>query len=429
VAERSARDEGLLGTELVLDVGGPVHGGACLARNEGRVVFVRHALPGERVRARVTEDRDGSFLRADAVEIIEPALDRVAPPCPHAGPGRCGGCDWQHATAERQRALKADVVRDQFRRQARVELGDLFTGVDELPGGLLGWRTRITYAVGPGGRLGLHRHRSHHVEVIDACPLGMPGVGDADVLTRRWPKVTGVEVVRGDDGEVAVLEHRPGPGRQARGRRPPDQVAVVQGPSRVTRTVAGRPMTVSAGGFWQVHPHAVDAFAAALDEMLRPSAGETVLDLYSGAGALTALLADAVGQTGRVVALESDRTAVADAQRNLDHVPWVEVRQGRVDAASVAAAGAVGAVDLVVLDPPRAGAGPEVMQAILGAGARGIGYVACDPASLARDVRIALDAGWRLAALRGFDAFPMTHHVECVAHLAPPDGAARPVMT
>ncbi|MDT4893250.1 MAG: hypothetical protein QOE97_2285, partial [Pseudonocardiales bacterium] len=221
---RATRDGRLVGAEVVLDVGGAVHGGACLARYDGRIVFVRHTLPAERVRARVTEDKDGSFLRADAVEILESSPDRVAQPCPHAGPGRCGGCDWQHATGERQRALKADVVRDQFRRLAHLELGDTFTGVEELPGDLLGWRTRITYAAGPGGRLGLHRHRSDEIEVIEACPLGMPGVGDSEVLARRWPAVTGVEVIRGDHGEVAVLEHRPGPGRQARGRRPPDRV-------------------------------------------------------------------------------------------------------------------------------------------------------------------------------------------------------------
>ncbi|MDT4891035.1 MAG: hypothetical protein QOE97_70, partial [Pseudonocardiales bacterium] len=275
------------------------------------------------------------------------------------------------------------------------------------------------YAAGPGGRLGLHRHRSDEIEVIEACPLGMPGVGDSEVLARRWTAVTGVEVIRGDHGEVAVLEHRPGPGRQARGRRPPDRVDVVAGPAQVTRTIGGRTMSVAAGGFWQVHPHAADAFAAALLDALQPRAGDIVLDLYSGAGALTAVLADAVGQTGRVVAVESDRTAVADGERNLGQLPWVEVRRARVGGATVDSAGVT--PDLVVLDPPRAGAGREVMAALLASGARGIGYVACDPASLARDVRTALDAGWRLAGLRGFDAFPMTHHVECVAHLTPPD--------
>jgi len=407
----------LLGTSIVLDVGTAAHGGFCIARHEGRVVFLRHALPGERVRAHVTEDRGGSFCRADAVEILQPSPDRVEPPCPHAGPGRCGGCDWQHASASAQRVLKAEVVRDQFRRLAAIELGNAFTGVEPLPGGLLGWRSRITFAVDAEGRAGLHRHRSGELEVIASCPLGADGVGDSDVLGRRWPGLTGVEVVGGDGG-VSVLEHRPGPGRQARGRRPPDLVRVVEGPQSLSHHVHERQFTVAADGFWQVHPHAAETFVEALLGAVRPRPGESVVDLYAGAGALTAALAESVGTTGRVVAVESSRQAVADATANLADLPWAEVRLGRVEPALLRELAVV--PDVVVLDPPRAGAGKDVMSAVLQLHPRVVGYVGCDPASLARDVGIALEAGWRLAGLRAFDAFPMTHHVECVAHLVPP---------
>lgn len=403
------------GHVLELDVGPPAHGGACVSRSEGRVVFVRHALPGERVRAVVTDDR-GTYLRADAVEVVTPAPGRVQAPCPHARPGRCGGCDWQHASADVQLALKQSVVREQFQRLAKVVLPAEFH-VEALPGGLLGWRTRITYAVGADGRLGLHRFHSHDVEPIDACPLGAPGVGDAPALIDTWHGVTGVEVARGDDGALAVLTHRPGPGRQARGRRPPDRVEVVDGPTTLVRAVQGRSMEVSAAGFWQVHPHAADAFAAAALDAVSPQAGETALDLYSGAGALTWALAGAVGPSGRVVAVESSRDAVADAVANLAERPWAEVRQGRVSAALLRDLDA--RPDVVVLDPPRSGAGRETMEAVLDSGARALAYVACDPAALARDVRTALDAGWRLGTVRAFDAFPMTHHVECVAQLLP----------
>ena len=145
-----------------------------------------------------------------------------------------------------------------------------------------------------------------------------------------------------------------------------------------------------------------------------------MLDLFAGAGALTSALADAVGQTGRVVGVESNKQAVADGAANLAGRPWATMRRQRIDAAAVA--GIDVRPDLVVLDPPRAGAGPAVLAAVLGLAPRAVGYVACDPAGLARDVRAALDAGWTLAALRGFDAFPMTHHVECVAVLVP-DGS------
>jgi tRNA/tmRNA/rRNA uracil-C5-methylase (TrmA/RlmC/RlmD family) len=417
-------DAPLLGSSLELDVGAPAHGGACVARHEGRVVFVRHALPGERVRAVVTEDRGGSFCRADAVEVLTASPDRVPQPCPYAGPGLCGGCDWQHATGAAQRELKATVIREQFARIAGLELAGLFADVEELPGGLLGWRTRIVFAVDRAGRPGLHRHRSNEIQHVDHCPLGVDGVGDTSALAGNWRGYTGIEAARGDDPDITLLGHRPGGGRQARGRRPPDRIAVVAGPARLRHHVLGREFTVAADGFWQVHPAAADAFARALLDAVRPAAGERVLDLYAGAGALTAPLADAVGPLGTVVGIESSAAAVADATAALDDQPWAEVRRGRVEPALLAAIEP--RPDVVVLDPPRAGAGREVMTAILDLRPRAVGYVSCDPGTLARDVAAAAQAGWRLTALRAFDAFPMTQHVECVATLQPAERADAP---
>ena len=410
---------------LDLEVGAPGHGGFCIARAAGRVVFVRHALPGETVRAVVTEDGGKSFCRADAIEVVHASPHRVAPPCPHAGPGRCGGCDWQHASAPAQRRLKAEVVREQFRRLAGLEL-DL-PEVEALPGGLLGWRTRVSYAVGPDGAVGLHRHRSTELEPVVSCPLGVPEVAEA----RRAPgEATGIETVRGDgehDGvrEVTVLAHRPGPGRQARGRRPPDRVEAVGGPEVVHHRLGDRLFAHAAAGFWQVHPHALEAFAGAVLEALAPAPGETALDLYAGAGPLTAVLAEAVGPHGRVVGLESAQSAVTDAEANLVDLPWAQVRRARVDPAALYNQDIVELrPDIVVLDPPRAGAGEATMAAILDLAPRAIGYVSCDPATLARDVAVATRRGWTLRRLRAFDAFPMTHHIECVATLV--KGASTP---
>jgi tRNA/tmRNA/rRNA uracil-C5-methylase (TrmA/RlmC/RlmD family) len=389
-----------------LQVGAPAHGGHCVARGpDGHVVFVRHALPGELVLAHVTE-RSGSFWRADAVDVLEPSPDRVVAPCPHAGPGRCGGCDWQHASGPAQRELKAAVVREQLARVAKL---DVPVTVEELPGGLLGWRTRVQWAIGPDGRLGLRRHRSHDVEPIDFCPLGTPEVGDAPAPRAG---LTGIEVVRDDDGRRSVLGHVPGPGRQARGRRPPDRVRLLSGAARLRHTVAGRTFEVDAAGFWQVHPNAAKAFAGALLDMVCALPGERVIDLYAGAGLFTALLADVVGTDGEVLGVEMSAQAVADAAANLADLPQASVVQARVTPE------VVGDADVVVLDPPRSGAGRDVMAAIAAHARRAIGYVACDPATLARDLRVALDAGWRLSGLRAFDAFPMTQHVECVAVLS-----------
>ncbi len=329
MAERATpvREAGpLLGRLLELDVGAVAAGGSCVARHgeSGRVVFVRHALPGERVRALVTDDRGGSFCRADAVEIVTAAPQRVAAPCEYAGPGRCGGCDWQHASGDAQRELKASVIREQFARIGGLDVTELLDRVEELPGGLLGWRTRIAYAVDAAGRPGLHRHGSHDVEHVARCLLGVPGVGDAAALTGRWPGLSGVEVVRGDDGALTTVAHRRG--RRTTGRRrPADQVEVVAGPARVTRRV-GRAgdlpvdLGVAAAGFWQVHPAALDVLSGALLAAVAPAAGETVLELFAGAGALTTVLANAVGPDGLVMGLEGDRQAVADAATNL--APW-----------------------------------------------------------------------------------------------------------
>ena len=419
----------LLGSNLELEVGAPGHGGFCIARHEGRVVFVRHALPGELVRAQVTEDNGGSYCRADAVEIVRAAPERVDPPCPYAGPGRCGGCDWQHVSGPGQRELKRQVVLEQFRRFASLDVSALLGEVEELPGGLLGWRTRITYAVDRDGRVGLHRHRSHDIEPVERCLLGVPGVGDGEELDQQWPGLNALEIVAGGsaDGVTTVVGHRPGAPRKGRGRRAPDRLQVLAGPAELRHAVGAHTLISSAEGFWQVHHHALETFTAAVLEAAGLNPGERVLELYAGAGALTVSLADAVGPTGSVTGYEGSRQAVADAERNLADSPQAEVRLGRIDAGLVTGATGDGqhAVadgqrpDVVVLDPPRTGAGVEVMNAITDAARRAIVYVACDPVSLARDVAAAEQAGWQLSALRAFDAFPMTHHVECVALLVP----------
>jgi tRNA/tmRNA/rRNA uracil-C5-methylase (TrmA/RlmC/RlmD family) len=181
--------------------------------------------------------------------------------------------------------------------------------------------------------------------------------------------------------------------------------------------VGDRSFEVAAEGFWQVHPAAAAAFADALLSAVAPRPGERALDLYAGAGALTAVLAEAVGPTGWVTGIDASRQAVADAAGNLADLPWAAARHARVTAAALDALD--DRPDVVVLDPPRAGAGREVVAAIARLAPRVVGYVSCDPATLARDVAAAARYGLVLTALRAFDAFPMTQHVECVATLRP----------
>jgi tRNA/tmRNA/rRNA uracil-C5-methylase (TrmA/RlmC/RlmD family) len=424
-------DEDWTGRRLEVQVGPVAHGGHCVARYSGRVVFVRHALPGEQVSVLVTEDRGGSFCRGDAVEVHEPAPDRVEPPCPHAHPGGCGGCDFQHVSPAGQRRLKAAVVTEQLARLAGIDRPvEVRPLVEDETG--LGWRRRIRYAVGDGDRLGLREHRSHRVIPLQDCPLGAPGVGDADALARRWPGYAEVEIAADDTGGVAVVGHRERPTARLRSRRAsprqpgraarPRTVAEhLQGPERLDYRVGDLQFDVQAGGFWQTHPAAAAAFVAAVRSAAQVRPGERVLDLYAGAGLFSVALADQVGRAGAVLALESDPRAAADAAANLAGFGWASVRTAPVTPAILAdAATQLGVADVVVLDPPRTGAGRDVLTAILQGGPRVVVYVACDPAALARDLRAALELDWQLDTLDAVDAFPMTHHVECIAVLRPP---------
>jgi tRNA/tmRNA/rRNA uracil-C5-methylase (TrmA/RlmC/RlmD family) len=399
-------------------------GGGCVARAaDGRVVFVRHALPGERVLARVTGETR-SFLRADAVEILEPSPDRVAPPCPHAGPGRCGGCDFQHVSVPAQRALKASLVTEQLKRLAGDERPVTVEEVPGAPNGL-GWRTRVRFAVDRNGRVGLHRHRSHDIEPVEHCLIASPALDALGVGRQRWSGARELEVMTSPDGGKPVVAVETG--RRRLGDRPAVNAGrVVNGrterePHRLSFEVLGRRYQVSAGVFWQVHPGAPDALARAVLDGLDPRAGERVADLYAGAGLFTALLADAVGATGAVVAIERSGRACADASHNTEGQPNVTITRADVTAELVAS-GRLGPPDLVVLDPAREGAGLGVMGALaeLRPRPRRIAYVSCDPASFARDLRVMTDAGWGLGSLRCFDLFPMTEHVELVGMLDPP---------
>jgi tRNA/tmRNA/rRNA uracil-C5-methylase (TrmA/RlmC/RlmD family) len=353
------------------------HGGHVVARAATRVVFVRHALPRERVTIEITEGNEGDrFWRADAVAVLEASPDRVEAPCPFAGPGKCGGCDFQHVSLPAQRELKADVVREQLVRLARLDPDDpLVAGleVEAVPGDADGlrWRTRQRYVRSAelGAGKGMRKYRSHEVIPIDDCRIAR------------------------DDA------------------REPEPGTVTE---TVTAAGATHDFTVAADGFWQVHPGAPTTLVESVLELAAPQPGESVLDLYAGVGLFAAFVADRVGAEGRVVAIEGDPRA---SELSASNVPGAEVVSG--DVGEVLASAYADRFDVVVLDPPREGARRPVVEAVTARAPRAVVYVACDPAALARDVAIFAEHGYRLETLRAFDLFPMTHHVECVALLTP----------
>ena len=392
-----------VGDEVEVEITTVAHGGVCVGRHEGQVLFVRWAIPGERVHVVVTDaPGHARFVRAEVIDVVQASVDRVSPPCAYAS--SCGGCDWQHVALDAQRRMKAAVVREQLTRLGGEEAdrwADLqvepVAGDDEG----LGWRTRMRFAVDPDGRAGLHRYRSRDVVAIDTCLIAAPGIRGLDVTGRSWP------------GAESVLAVAPGTG-------PAIALADPQaGEARVRESLGDRSWRLDATAFWQVHPGAPQALVDAVDTMLGPRTGEHLWDLYAGVGLFSGALAAAISVSGRIQAVESDDVALRGARRSLHDLPQVHLHHDRVERWLARALSSGMACDVAIVDPPRAGAGPRVMRTLTTVTRRAIAYVACDPAALGRDVALARQQGWRLVALRAFDAFPMTHHVECVALLEP----------
>ncbi len=387
---RQARGRSRVGERFEAEVGPVAHGGHCVARlpePESRVVFVRHALPGERVVLEITEGTDGDrFWRGDAISVLGASPDRVEAPCPVAGPGLCGGCDFQHVAVPAQRDLKTAVVREQLVRLGRLAPdSDLVTGlrveavpVEGRPDDGLRWRTRQRYAVLPDGRPAMRAHRSHHLVPLDDCL-------------------------------IAVDDARPG--------RAASVVAGAHDLVEHTVDAAGQrhSFTAAADGFWQVHPEAPRVLVETVLDLLAPQPGERALDLYAGVGLFARFVGELTG--ARLVAVEADRTACQHARANLTALETAAVECGPTD--RVLRGGLDEPFDLVVLDPPREGAKRAVVEQVVDRRPRAVAYVACDPAALGRDVAIFAEHGYALTAVRAFDLFPMTHHVECVALLEP----------
>lgn len=381
----------------------PAHGGYSVGRVDGQVVFVRLGIPGELVRANITDvGSGGRFLRAEVETVLEASADRVVPVCPHAVPSGCGGCDWQHVNVHRQREMKAEIVREQLIRVGKCDPADpVLTSLQVEPCGDddsgFGYRTRMDFVADGRGRLGLRSARSHDVIALRRCPLAVDRINDSEALHQPWAVDADVRVTAAHSGTVVT---------------PSGADPVV-----VTEHVNDRTFEVQSTGFWQVHRNAAAVFSSLARTMLDPRPGEFLLDLYGGVGLFAGTLAPLLGAGGRTVVVEGDRNAARMAKRNLRGIAHVDVQAASVE--QWVRRTPITKVDVVVLDPPRAGAGKQVMAGILRMRPRRLLYVACDPASLARDVEFARTCDYRLTALRAIDAFPHTAHIESFALLEP----------
>jgi tRNA/tmRNA/rRNA uracil-C5-methylase (TrmA/RlmC/RlmD family) len=388
--------------DLTLTVGAPANGGSCVARHDGRVVFVRYALPGERVRARVTADR-GSYCHAETLEVIEPSDDRRESLCPIAGVQGAGCCDLASVEPAAARALKGEVVSNQLARLGNYE----WSGIVEplSPVGPTGWRTRVRLDVGADGRAGFHRY--HSDELIADLNCGQLPAGMTDGLaSTTWSPGAQLHVVIDDDDQrhvVCTSRH---------GRR--TSTEVVEGSYHGVQRVGRHSWQVPVTAFWQAHRDAARTYSALVSEWAHPDPGTTAWDLYGGVGVFAAVLADAVGESGQVVSVDSSRAASRTACATLADFAQVSVM---TDSVRRALTRQPRAADVAVLDPPRAGAGRDVIDLLAAAEVPRVMHFGCEIASFARDIGLYRERGYAVDKISVFDSFPLTHHTECVALL------------
>ena len=381
-----------IGDRFDVDVTAIAHGGHCVARHEGQVIFVRHTIPGERITVEIT-DVTRSFARGNCVAVIEASPHRVKAPCRYATPHGCGGCDFQHIDLAYQRVLKSQIISEQFQRLARMEIS---VEVEEvLP--TLHWRNRMEFTISDNSKLGLFASRSSQIIEIEQCLIASEKIDIPTINSRRLPKGKRVDVAVTSSGAQEIsIEGR-------------DNFSLI------TEKVGNVEFSLNPVSFWQSHKAAPELLSTTVRNFAAAKAGDHIFDLYGGAGLFAAALLPDVGPGGRVTIIESDDNAITDAKRNFASESRVEVVHGRVEKALKKYVTA----NLVVLDPPRSGAGAAVIDAVVSLQPRAIIYVACDPASLARDTAYLKERGFVLETLRAFDLFPMTAHMECVARFIP----------
>ena len=376
------------GDQLEVDITAIAHGGHCIARYEGRVIFVRHAIPGERVIVEIS-DVTKSFARGNCISVIKASKHRVNPPCSFARFDGCGGCDFQHIDPNYQRELKSEIIKEQFSRLAKMEID---VEVEEVKPNLY-WRSRMEFTVSENGKVGLYASRSNQIVEIDKCLIAHEDIDIEKINQAKLPKSKRVDVAITSKGQSAVVIE----GRENLGL--------------IEEQVDDINFSLNPITFWQSHRMAPTVLSQVVRDYVQAEPADHIFDLYGGAGLFSAALLSQLGVAGRITLIESDENAIIDARRNFALEPRVEIVEAKVEASLKK----YRAANVVLLDPPRAGAGERVISSIASLAPRTIVYVACDPAALARDSAYLAAQGYKLDQIRAFDLFPMTAHMELVA--------------
>lgn len=431
-----------VGTILELRIGPMAHGGHCVARHEGRVIFVRHAIPGELVRIRLTDcDPLAKFWRGDVCEVIEPSEHRVehfwAPANALLQQDPVGGAEFGHITLAHQRELKEAIFTEQLHRLGGLDAADagfskVLPAPDETTG--LHWRTRMAYTVDEQGRLAMSAHRSHQLRALDSMPLAHQGIEASGIYAANYRGIQRVEVAisSADENSILVLLVEQVPGAAARVAKElprtlnvavlsqgtgaaadgQGQLKALRGRTWLSERVRSHEYRITGEGFWQIHRQAATLLSDRVLELAQPSLGAKVADLYAGAGLFSLPLAHAVGGSGTVFSIEGAPGTHRDAKKNLRQLSQVQVIRGRVE--RVLRQVATERLDAVVLDPPRAGIEKSVAAELAASAVPRICYVSCDPASFARDASRLTARGYELRHVEVHDLYPHTHHMESI---------------
>jgi 23S rRNA (uracil1939-C5)-methyltransferase len=406
-------------TPFELKLTGMAHGGSALGRHEGRIVFVPYTIPGETITARIREDKR-KFAAGEVVEVIEESSDRVEPQCPHFGPGKCGGCQWQHISYRRQLELKREVVIDQLRRVGKLD--DPVVHPTIASPVEWGYRHHSTFTSLPDGRLGFYSDDNSRVVPLDTCLIlndsllelfGQLSFDDETIERIKFqagsePDDRMIVLMTADDLAPEVEVDFPISINLLLSDNEPVNLI---GSPQVTYRVFDRAFRVTAGGFFQVNPPMAEVLIDLVLQRLNLQGGESVLDLYSGVGLFTAFIAE---RAEYVLSVESYPPAVTDAEINLDDLDNIDLVEGPVEDVLE---DLDGPFDAVVVDPPRTGMNNEVIDELVRLNSPTIIYVSCDPATLARDVQKLVRQGYRLIDTQPVDMFPQTYHIESIATL------------
>ena len=381
-----------IGDIVTLDIERIANGGHFIAKHDNQIIFVRHTISGEKAKVKITAI-NSKFAFGDAVEILKPSKDRVVAPCKYSHPEGCGGCDFQHIESQAQIDLKRVIIKDQFKRIAKIEVSPELINAEPSNG--LNWRTRLNLSVSEDKNLGLRAFRSNKIIEIDKCLIALKEINNSEIFSKKWNNEDNLKISYSSEKEINISQS----GKS------------LSGSNNLIEIVNDNKYEISPKSFWQSHKNAPNLLLKKVLKFADIKKGEIICDLYGGVGLFTLPISKLIGEKGEVHLIEIDKTCIEDANKMFKGIQNIFIHHGKVEQKL----GSVKRIDTIVFVPPRKGVSKQVINQIIEKKPKLIVYVSCNPSTLARDSKILLDNKYKLNNIVGLDLFPMTHHIECVA--------------